>query len=605
MPLVELLASHLLANDAVVVSEWYSDRLVTHIPLRDRDLIDADDVPTDCWTGIARYFFALMTDVDTRIRWKAAHGFLRLAVLQEQQTIKAFALQHRRTTDLLFRQPDAPFYHIAGRIWFLIATGQAALAAPASIGFLREAIWNLLTDPSLPHVLMRAFAKTALMTLEQAQVIQLSTQEKKLLKAVNRSGLKRAKREGPRAGRNSEKDDTKHHFDSMDTIPYWYSPMVNCFADVSMAEFLTLADKWISERWQVPADIGIWKEEKRGNRFSEHDWGLWSNGHGSRPVIERPSLYYEWNAMWCAIGELLPLHPLVQSKEDWSYEDLYKQIEDELLTYPPTWLYSFRMPKPLESQFWFEPSSSVDVDKWIQEPNLTFFLHEIGICNGSATISVEDGHETQAPWFRSEVRIRTALVSPDRAVSLLRALASANHYRYFVPSEDHELEIDDGPYRLLGWLKNPETKDSGIDDRDTFRADIKPQGEIPGSVITKKLGLKVDWPHDEIIRDGSGSVIFSRERWCDEIPMNSDRRRRYHDTPTSKGEILQIDKSALKGFLRSEGLDLVVHIQHTRANRGYDYGSSERNEKRYTYNRHFVLRTNGTYEDAFGNSGTW
>ena len=76
--------------------------------------------------------------------------------------------------------------------------------------------------------------------------------------------------------------------------------------------------------------------------------------------------------MWCAIGELLPLHPLVQSKESWSYEDLYKQIEDELLTYPPAWLYSFRMPKPLESQFWFEPLSSGDIDKWIQEPDLTF-----------------------------------------------------------------------------------------------------------------------------------------------------------------------------------------------------------------------------------------
>jgi hypothetical protein len=605
LPLVELLAAHLSANDSVVLSEWYSDRLVTHIPLRDRDLIDADDVPTDCWTGIARYLFAIMTDVDTRIRWKAAHGFLRLALLQEQQTIEAFSIQHLRTTDLLFRQPDAPFYHIAGRLWFLIATDQAALAAPASVAFLRDAVWKLLTDPSLPHVVIRAFAQTTLLKLEQAQVIHLSAQEKRLLARVNRSPLKRLKREGPKPGRNSETGDTKHRFDSMDTIPYWYSPMVSCFSDVPMAQFLTLADKWISERWQVPADIGIWKDEKRRNRFSERDWGLWSNGHGSNPVIERPSLYYEWHAMWCVIGELLPTRTLVQSEYDWSYEDLYKQIQDELLTYPPIWLYSLRMPKPLENQFWFEPSSSDDIEKWIQEPDLTFFLNEIRICNGSASIVVEGGHETQAPWFRSEVQIRTALVSPDRAVSLLRALASADHYRYFVPSEGHELEINVGPYRLLGWLKNPETKDSGIDDHDTFRADIKPYGDIPGSVIADKLGLQPKWPRDEIIQDNGGTVIFSRERWCDEIPLDSDRRRRYHDTPTSKGERLQIEKRALKSFLGSESLDLIVHIQHTRANRGYDYGSSKNNEKRHTYNRHFVLRKNGTYEDAFGNSGTW
>jgi hypothetical protein len=263
------------------------------------------------------------------------------------------------------------------------------------------------------------------------------------------------------------------------------------------------------------------------------------------------------------------------------------------------------MPKPLENQFWFEPSSSEDIEKWIQEPNLTFFLDEIGIPNASTTIAVDGGHETQAPWFRSEVHIRTALVSPDRAVSLLRALASADHYRYFVPSEGHELEINKGPYRLLGWLKDPESRDSGIDDHDTFRADIKPYGDIPGSMITEKLSLRSKWPRDEIIRDDDGTVIFSRERWCDDIPMDSGRRRRYHDTPTSKGERLLIEKRALKSFLDCEGLDLVVHIQHTRANRGYDYASSESNEKRHTYNRHFVLRNNGTYEDAFGNSGTW
>jgi len=549
LPLVELLADHLSANDAVVLSEWYSDRLVTHIPSNDRDLIDADDIPTDSWTGIARYLFAIMTDVDTRIRWMAAHGLLRLALLQEQQTIEAFTTQYLRNADLLYRQPDAPFYHIAGRLWFLIAADQAASEAPASVACLRDAVWKLVIDPALPHVLIRAFARTTLTKLEGAQAIHLSTQEKKLLAKVNRSPLTRAKREGPRPDRNSEKSATKHDFNPIDTIPYWYTPIVNCFSDVSMAEFLTLADKWISERWQVKPDIGIWKDEKRRNRFSEHDWGLWSNSHGSKPVIERPSLYYEWHAMWCVIGELLPIRPLAQSKNDWSYEDLHKQIADELLTYPPTWLYSFRMPKPLENQFWFEPSSSADIEKWIQEPDLAFFLDEIGIRNGSATITVDGGHETQAPWFRSELQIRSALVSPDRSVSLLRALATADHYRYFVPSEGHELEINVGPYRLLGWLKNPETRDSGIDDRDTFRADIKPYGDIPGSVITKKLGLQPKWPRDEIIRDGNGNLIFSRERWCDEVQLDSDRRRRYHDTPTSKGERLRIEKRALKLIL--------------------------------------------------------
>jgi hypothetical protein len=604
LPLVELLASHLSANDAVALSEWYSDRLVSHIPIKDRDLIDADDVPIDPHIGIARYLFALMTDVDKRIRWRAAHGFLRLAVLQQDRTIDAFAALYSRDTDLLYRQPDAPNYSIGGKLWLMIALDQAAYVAPASVACMRDVAWKLLTDPSLPHALIRAFSQAALRKLEQAKVIHLSAKEKEVLAKVNKSSMRREKRDDSGPARSGAEENTKHHFDSIDTIPYWYSPMVNCFADVSMAEFLSLADKWVSDNWKVPADIGVWKDEKRRNRFSENEWGLWSNSHGSKPMIERPSLYYEWHAMWCVIGDLIPARALVDTRRGWPYENLHEQINDELLTYPPIWLYSLRMPKPLESRFWFEPSSTNDIEKWIQEPQQSFFLAEIGICDCSETVTVDGGHETQAPWFRSEIEIRTALVSRDLGVALARALASADHYRYFVPSQGHNVEIDQGPYRLLGWLRTPEGRGARIDDHDAFRASINPHGNTPGSAVTSKLRLQSAWSEQGTIVDANNVVVFSREQWSDEAILESGRRR-YHDTPVSKGERLRIQKGALKAFLESEGLDLIVHIQHTRANRGYDYGRSSENEKRLTYNKHFVLRSDGSYEDAFGDSGTW
>src|SRR6185437_12268119 len=273
-------------------------------------------------------------------------------------------------------------------------------------------------------------------------------------------------------------------------------------------------------------------------------------------------------------------------------------------TYPPIWLSSLRMPKPLEPQFWFEPSSSSDIEEWLREPEITYSLQELRLYFNSSVIVVEGRHETQAPWFRSEVTIRTALVSPDQALSLARALSSANHYRYLVPSEGHNLEINKDPYRLLGWLKDPDTNEPRIDENDSFRGSITASGDVPGSVVTETFHLKSDWPNDEAIVGSNGVVIFTRERWSDDIVMDGGRRR-YDDRPTSKGERLHMDKGALKQFLASEGMDLIVHVENTRANRGYDYGESSREEKRHTYNRHFVLRSDGTYEDPFGNSGTW
>ncbi|WP_158819896.1 ATP-binding protein [Granulicella sp. S156] len=604
LPLVELLAVNLGVNDAIVLAEWYSDRLVTHIPPSDRDLIDASDIPTDVHAGIARYIFSVMTDVDTRIRWQAAYAFVRLALLDETETIRAFATEATRTSDRLFRQQAAPFYDMAGKLWLMVAADQAALLAPDSVVSLQETMWALLTDSAFPHVLIRAFSQAALKKLAGAGKIILSTKQKVSLNSINRSTLKRAPKNETQRELDEDKIPTRHRFDPIDTIPYWYRPIVSCFANVPMDRFLALADKWISNTWQVPADIGVWKDEKRLNRFSERDWNLWSNSHGSSPVIERPSTYYEWHAMWCTLGELLATEPLVQEKDEWSYDNVFLKIERELLTYPPIWLSSLRTPKPLEPQFWFEPLSRASIEEWLGEPEIAFSLKEIRLDSASSQIVVEGQHETQAPWFRSEVIIRTALVSPDRALSLARALSSANHYRYYVPSEGHDLEINKGPYRLRGWLKDPDTNEPRIDEHDTFRGSITASGDIPGSAVTKKFHLNSNWPHDETITGSDGAVIFTRERWCDGIVTDGGYRR-YDDRPTSEGERLYMDKRALKQFLASEGMDLIVHIQNTRANRGYGYGESNQDEKRHTYNKHFILKSDGTYQDPLGNSGTW
>jgi hypothetical protein len=604
LPLVELLAINLGTGDAAILAEWYSERLVTHIPAKDRDLIDANDVPCQNHVGIARYLFALMTDVDTRIRWRAAHAFVRLAVFNEHEAIAALSVESSRTADVLFRQPDAPFYDLAGKLWFTIAADQAAYLAPENAVPLRDSLWHLVNEPSLPHVLIRAFALSTLKKLAGAGQISFSSQQKASLKNVNKA-VHSPEARNEAVSESSEADPpTKHRFDSMDTIPYWYRPVVSCFADVSMSEFLKLADKWISDKWQVPPDIGIWKDEKRLSRFSDRDWNLWSNRHGSGPIIERPSTYYEWHAMWCVVGELLATHAPVKERDNWPYDSIHKKIEEELLTYSPIWLSSLRMPKPLEPQFWFEPSSSADIDEWLREPEQAFFLGELANGSDSDTLVVEGHHEEQAPWFRSDVSVRTALVSPDRAISLARALSSANHYRYFVPPEGHALEIDNGSYQLLGWLKSPDVPDARIDGHDTFRASLNASGDVPGTAISKLFLLKSSWPKDETIAGPDGVVVFSRERWSDDVAMDGERRA-YSDQPTSKGERLRIRKESLKQFLASKGLDLIVHIENTRANRGYDYGGSDRNEKRQTYNKHFVFRHNGIYEDAFGNSGTW
>jgi energy-coupling factor transporter ATP-binding protein EcfA2 len=604
LPLVELLVTQLEADDAVILSEWYSGRLVQHIPANERDLIDAADVPVDSASGVARYLYALMTDVDTRIRWKAAHAFCRLAILGDAETIASFSPQVSRSSDKLFRQPDAPFYELGGRLWFVIALDRACRESPHIVASLADDLRKMIDASSIPHVLIRGFARTNLLRLAKAGAISLSKAERSALTKVNKSPLAAKAREDVPRDERVAKRETKHRFDPMDTIPSWYSPMVACFADVTMDEFLSVADKWVSEEWKVSPDIGVWKDEKRLNRYPEREWGLWSNSHGSEPVIERPALYYEWHAMWCTVGELLATRPLAAVREGWSYGSLERRTHRAMLSDPHHWLSELRMPKPLEARFWNEPPSDGNIRSWLDADDSAYFLNEIGIRPNIPEIVVDGRHETQAHWFRSDVHIRSALVSPDRALSLLRALETADHYRYFVPPEEHNLEIESDGYTLRGWLKSIESEGEGIDDRDTFRASISPHGHLPGTAVTRYFNLKQQISEEGHIVGDKNETIFLRELWSDETAQDN-RRHRYGERPISSGERLKIDKRRLQEFLTVQGFDLIVHVEQTRADRGYGYGESSSKEEKQIYNRHFVLRANRIYEDAFGNSGAW
>jgi len=100
-------------------------------------------------------------------------AFVRLALLGEVDTIEAFGAQVARFPTGLFRQQDAPFYDMAGKLWLMIATDQAAYLAPNSVASLQKAMWGLLNDAAFPHVLIRAFAQAALRKLADCGALVL------------------------------------------------------------------------------------------------------------------------------------------------------------------------------------------------------------------------------------------------------------------------------------------------------------------------------------------------------------------------------------------------------------------------------------------------
>jgi len=79
LPLVALIATHLTAPQAHSLANWYSERVAARIPAKEKDDVDITDIPDSVQLAIGRFLFAMMSDVDVRIRWLAAHAVRRLA----------------------------------------------------------------------------------------------------------------------------------------------------------------------------------------------------------------------------------------------------------------------------------------------------------------------------------------------------------------------------------------------------------------------------------------------------------------------------------------------------------------------------------------------
>lgn len=583
----------------------YLKRLITRVPDTEIDKVDFASVPTAFSAASARYLFALSSDCDVRIRWRAARAIRRLARFGSARTLHDLLALYSQKTEPVFRAPGAPFYWMSARLWLMIALCRVANETPSALKGLMKPLFDIAVDQDFPHVLIRAFAKDAVTALSKHPHFKLSPRTKRQLDRANRSNLPRktARKDSDQFGRNERpaRKTTRYEFDIIDTIPYWYEPSTRMFADVSLRDFIKVADSWIADQWKPPSKVNYWDSEPRRNRYRDRDWHLWSHSHGGTPTVERYSTYLEWNAMWCTIGTLLKSRPLAKSGlyEHYSFEN---RLRDQCLAAPPYWLADLRCIKPLEGRFWFVPSSP----SWIDEINDVDFLLEAGITGPNEEMLVISArHDRNAGDITTSTRVNSALVQPQTAASLVRALQTVEEpMDYGLPEEESitDLKIDEAPYRLLSWISNP-SHSSGIDREDPFRNEIGPVRLLPG--ISARRGLRQSLNDDATTQWQTlrGGVSYLYEQWSD-TPNTKSNRPKYD--VRSDGERLWISKEALKQHLTRVGFDLVMEIQvsirkdensHARVH------SKEAVERRY--DRVLVFRGDGSIEDAKGYIGTW
>lgn len=607
--MVGLIGRYCRPEEAALVISKYLIQLVERIPEADRDVWDESDIPTEPHKAFARYIYALLSDIDVRNRWRAAHSIRSLARLGDTSTIDEIVKFYDLKTEKSYRKTDAPFYWIASRLWLVIAIARIANESPSSIKHLTGWLLDVGTEQEFPHVVLRDFAKSALSSLLESGEIKLTANQQSIFEKVNNSPYPRQKNADSQKERfdkyqYKEKEERRFRFDSLDTLPYWYSRKQRLFADLDFEEFLDVAEHWIVDKWGVTENPWMWSQEKRQERLSERPLDrLNRNDHGSLPLGERFNTYLEWHAMWCAIGDLLQKKPLAE-KNDYD-DDFEERLKSNELSYPPFWLADFRGPKPLHPRFWFKPQGNID--EWVESVEDRDFFEELGLIGERQNIVVGGDFDSRASEFTLSVNIDTALVSPETASALLRALQTVdNPWDYRIPPYKDDLEIVSPPYKLIGWLTHPDSN-SGLDERDPFKNDIAAIRCVPSEDVTQALNLRFTFDHQpKWITVPGGLEAFRYQSWSD-AQWDDYRERPYYGSEVrSSGWQLLVDKNQLKNYLDKKGLDLIVEVRIVRKNKAYDYSEYNTKEtKEAEFERIFLLRRNGSIEAAEGHFGSW
>jgi hypothetical protein len=602
--IAEEIARSLNASEAGALLHWYTQRLQSRLPAEDKSLLIPDEIPNNKTEAIARFLYALMSDIDIRVRWKAAHALRRLAKLGCLDIIKATVSQYSRLKDDAFRDQTGPFYFLAAKLWLTISLYRISAETPEALKSCKTEIFNLATSSELPHVGIREYAKRTLLQLESAQVISLTSSEKVKIDQINTAlkGQITKNKDTYQSLRHVHDDKHRFKFDMMDTIPYWYDHILRIFPTVSQDHVLEIAERWIIDKWSADPEANWWDKEPRKGRYDERRYTLWSHNHGSFPTIERYGTHLEWNAMHCVVGELLMTHP-ISKKEEYDFDSFDYWLGKFLPTEPPTWLYDNREPTPLELRLWKEDPRTDG--GWLYNVRRDEILTEMGIHSPlrKGWIVIAGYYTAHFPKRETNIRISSALVSPETAPALVRALQTAsNPWNFCIPTEDHDLQINVPPYRLLGWLAHMEG-DTHFDGHDPFRYEVEQIRTKPGSMLVHDFNIIPLANNNRTwISRVTGEAALIYQAWCDEPPREEDY---YHRGVRSDGWRFWARTDIVKSLLTNGGWDLICEVQIERRLRN-EYGRSyEKDTKRKTHEKILLLKANGSIADAKGDFGSW
>jgi len=514
---------------------------------------------------LAGLLWSLFANPDTRVRWRAAHVARELLAGSENgAALAAELLKHCEKRDGgAFSAPGLPFYWISARTFVLMTLARLAGERPELMAPHAERLAEIANSKEWPHAAQREHARQAALAIAAAPDSPLSDDQVAELESANQPSACLAKRD-PHYGVGAppQQRADRWHF-GMDTDDAWFRNLGECFG-ANQHEVAVIAEEFLIDRLGESPEM----EDRRGDpRMDGIGYGLLTNHHGSLPTIESPSLTLEYNALHLAAGRLLDKRkPILVETYEPVNDPWQEWLGNHCAEMPGVWISDLREPTPPE------PALLECVLKERRWPAVAPEHFEL--------LLGHPGGQTMIPSAYFDYRslagygwdaVRSALVEPSTAASLAEALEAAEEMSFFrLPKADEDGfrddEIDDEPFRLLGWLLERERLREGPGQNDPL-ARISASDDIPGRGFLDHHGAEVDL--EGTTKNAEGERLAWVRRFSDHPPSNPEREER-NTSFSASGRQTVITNAALTSYLQAVEMSLIIKIEAVRRDRNSD-----------------------------------
>jgi hypothetical protein len=530
----------------------------------------------------AGYIWAGLAAPDATIRWEACHSVLAVCQLQREGLLKQLVLLAKSHNADPFVDQKLPFYDLHAQLWLMIGLARGAKDHPQ---ILAPHFDFLLEVANGPHVLLRKYASRAAIDMIAAGAVADNEGLITTLKNVNCSPLPVLTTDGYSRKYDADKgeieDDDKYYF-GMDMGPYWYAPLGRCFG-VSQSRVEADALKIIRKDWGYTGSSRH-DEDERARRGYYRDMETYAS-HGSYPSADDFRFYLAYHAMMLAAGQYLLTHQVGRNSYD-DQDEFQEWLDRHSVTRKDGyWLADAREPRPLDRMAWKDEK---DNDDWRWSLKKNDF--DAVLCPAEGHYALY-GYWTNVDDRREEhIHVSSALVSPERAQSLLRALQSTrNPHDFRIPPAGDDLEIDHSEFQLKGWVSS-HTRDRELDGFDPWSGSISYPPPRPAKYIAEMLGLSTD-THRRQWQIGDGGPAAMSVSW-------GQHKEKREEGEVVHGSRLQASTEFVVQLLKKTGMHLIVEVEINRKHGQRRYDSSSR-EEGFEYPlqsaRLFVINAEGRY----------